>query len=277
MSGGMTGWDEISCQRGHEDHDTREVIVTIGGPTRYADLPSIPRRFSDTFEFEVWDTAKYPVDDGPWCPAHDAVSETIISHGVWEPPETILLLEAFRYCDVFIDVGAQLGWYSTLAARAGLAVMPIEADPLVMDVCARNIKRNKSGDVYDSYRVWRVDEETYLLPTSVPEGRLAVKIDIEGAEFEAVKMLEGVIDRVDFMLIEVSPVFDEGYPELVASLIETGFTAYLVPTKEMPPARLEILPLDLERWDMGTDLDHVRETVGSWHQQNVLFVRHGAW
>jgi len=276
MSGGMTGWDEISCQRGHEDHDTREVVVTIGGPTRYTDLPSIPWRFADTFEFEVWDTKKYPVDDGPWCPAHDAVSETIISHGVWEPSETILMLEAFRYCDVFIDIGAQIGWYSTLAARWSLDVLAIEADPVVAEVCAHNIKYSGGGPDFQM-KVWRVDEDTYLNPSQVPEGRLAVKIDIEGAEADAVAMLGGVIDRIDFMLIEVSPVFNLTYPDLVAGLIERGFDAYLVPTKERPPARLEILPDDLERWNLGSDLDHVRETVGSWHQQNVLFVRHGAW
>lgn len=272
----MTGWEMISCQRGHEQHDTREIVVSLGGPTKYRDLPSIPRRFADTFEMEIWDTARYPVDDGLWCPAHDAVSETLVSHGIWEPAETTLMLEAFRYVDTFVDIGAQLGWYSVLAARAGLNVVAFEADLDVAAVCNRNMARHAHLLAHFGVHIVRVGPEAGQLVSPSNE-RIAVKIDIEGAEADAVAMLAGAMDNIDFMLIEISPVFNDTYPDLVAGLIELGFNAYLVPTKQFPPASLQILPDDLAIWDLGSDLEEVRATVGGWHQQNVLFVRDGVW
>jgi hypothetical protein len=271
----MTGWEMISCQRGHDTHDTREIVVSIGGPTKYRDLPAIPRRFTDTFEMEIWDTAQYPVDDGPWCPAHDAVSETLVSHGVWEPAETTLMLEAFRYCDTFIDIGAQLGWYSILAARAGLNVYALEADLDVAEVCNRNIARHAQTSSHFGVHVARVGPTLPALGDAWPtDERIAVKIDIEGAEADAVAMLAGAMDMIDFMLIEISPVFNDTYPELVRSLMDSGFRAYVTPTKQMPPARLEIFPDDLREFEMEGDVEALIKT---WHQENVLFVRDGAW
>lgn len=277
MSGGMTGWDEITCQRGHEQHDTKEVVIHLGGGHGYHDYPSIPRRFSDRFEMEIWDPEKYPVDHGVWCPAHDTVSETIDQQRIWEPCETILMLEAFRYCDTFIDIGSQLGWFSILAARAGLDVVAIEADPIVAEVCERNIERNLQDTNVSDVRCRRVQSDVPPLLLPLGDDRVAVKIDIEGNEADAVKMLEHVMDGVDFMLIEISPCFNDTYPDLVCGLIEGGFNAYLVPEKSMPPARLQELPEDLVIWDLGGDLEEVRATVAGWRQQNVLFVRDGVW
>lgn len=273
----MTDWSEITCQRGHTQHDTKKVIVYLGGAHGYRDLPPIPRRFTDRVEMEIWDPEKYRVDDGPWCPAHDTVSETIDHQLIWEPCETILMMEAFRYCNTFIDIGSQLGWYSILAVRAGLDVVAFEADPVVAEVCERNIEHNfKYPNVFD-VRCQRVQSDTPLLQLPLGDDRVVVKIDIEGAEADAVKMLAGIMGNVDFMLIEISPCFNDTYPDLVCGLIESGFNAYLVPQKSLPPARLQILPDDLVKWDLGSNLEEIRATVAGWDQQNVLFVRDGVW
>jgi len=276
MTGGMTDWPEITCQRGHDHHETREFTIVFSGPTAYRDLPSIPRRFSDTFEMEVWDTEKYPVDGGPWCPAHDAVSETLLSLGVWDPAETILMLEAFRYCDTFIDIGAQLGWYSILALRSQMNVVAFEADPIVCDVLERNMARHAEFLGHYSVQAERVGPHSSI-PFPETDDRLVVKIDIEGAEADAVKMLEPLMPQIDFMLIEISPCFNDTYPDLVIDLIRRGFNAYLVPQKSIPPARLEILPDDLVDWDIGSNFDDIKKLVASWDQRNLLFVRDGAW
>jgi FkbM family methyltransferase len=44
------------------------------------------------------------------------VSKTLRETGIWEPYETQLLVDALRSGDVFLDVGANLGYYTVLAA-----------------------------------------------------------------------------------------------------------------------------------------------------------------
>jgi FkbM family methyltransferase len=46
------------------------------------------------------------------------VSKRILEDGLWEPYETSLLLEFLRPGDVFVDVGANIGYFSVLAASA---------------------------------------------------------------------------------------------------------------------------------------------------------------
>jgi len=52
--------------------------------------------------------------------------------GVWEPPLSDWIRRALRPGDVFVDVGANIGWFTLLAARAvapGGSVVAIEASP----------------------------------------------------------------------------------------------------------------------------------------------------
>jgi hypothetical protein len=52
--------------------------------------------------------------------------------GVWEPPLSDWIRRALRPGDVFVDVGANIGWFTLLGARAvapGGSVVAIEASP----------------------------------------------------------------------------------------------------------------------------------------------------
>jgi FkbM family methyltransferase len=60
------------------------------------------------------------------------VSRRLREEGVWEPYETSLLLELLRPGDVFVDVGANIGYFSVLAASVvgeQGAVFAFEPDP----------------------------------------------------------------------------------------------------------------------------------------------------
>lgn len=269
----MVHWDEIRCQRGCESHPTRKVQIHLGGPTKYRDLTSIPPRFAMDFEIEVWDTDQTPVDGGPYCPARDAVSETIISHGVWEPRETVVILlalEALGAGAQLIDIGAQVGWFSKVAIAFRNVAAAWEADDDVATLLARNI----GGDVHRE----RIGPDTSTLDVDRPVLPSVAKIDIEGAEADAIRALEPFIedDALPFILMEVSPVFNDSYPDLVADLIDRGYEAYLMPPKANPPHQItslaNLVPEHVSR--IG-----VREVVASWHQEDVLFVKGGveAW
>jgi len=89
----MSVWSTIECQRDCPKHWTKQVRVKIGGQTPYHDRPPIPTRFAREVDLTIWDTSRHPVDGGPYCPANDAVSETIASHGIWEQTETTIILD----------------------------------------------------------------------------------------------------------------------------------------------------------------------------------------
>lgn len=276
---------EIRCQRGHTDHATLPVLVTLGGPTGYRDLPSIPQRFARSFSIEVFDWKQYEAfkwteyDAGPgYCPAFDAVSETIATLGIWEPSETILTLAVCAaYPDsVVVDFGSQVGWFTLLACSSGNSVVAIDADPANHQVLRKSLERNGwEGRVLPIQR--RVG------PNWPPLGELGdvalAKIDVEGAERDALRALWPSIEagKVAHLMVEVTPSFAEWYPDLVCDLIDAGYLAFELPPKQTPPAILEELPRDLMPGYLN-DLSRVvlRRTVEGWDQRNIWFAREDA-
>jgi hypothetical protein len=278
----MTQWNEIGCQRGCAEHATKSVTVKLGRPHGYADLTSIPERFAQRFTIDVWDTEKTPVDGGPYCPARDAVSETILSHGIWEPQETAVLMMAIEAIGpercLFVDYGSQLGWFSTLAARMGAAVLPVEADPDCVHLAERNILRNQSPEAATMLHDERVtpDSKPWAVSDLLSDASVVAKIDIEGAEVDAVRMMQEWIDagRVKYMLIEISPVFNDTYPDLVIGLVENGFIPYKLPPKQSPPIQIDSLEA-LRPFGVRGTYAEIKREVASWHQRDLLFVHGG--
>jgi hypothetical protein len=231
----------------------------------------------------VWDTDLMPVDHDPlWCPAHDAVSETLIALGVWEPQNTVVLMLAWEACagdDLwFYDIGAQLGWFSSVAGRAGVKTYAVEADPLVAEVLARNIARNDTtldpfGHPWSQSLCYRIKAET---PGFAIDHTIVMKIDIEGAEADAIHIYKNSIDagRVPYILMEVSPCFGPGYPELVTSLMDRGYHAYNMPPKQTPPVVIDQLS-DLLPYRIVGDFGEVWDEVASWRQRDVFFALGG--
>lgn len=293
----MVAWDEIACQRSH-DHHAMSVEVMLGSPPAtphgYFDYPQVPARFARQFSMMVWDPQRHPVDGGPYCPAHDAVSETIVSHRIWEPRETILALQVLSTAPEgswMLDMGAQLGWYSWLALSSGVPVIAWEADPDNARMLEATATLNNWGsrlltgeDISSMRRVHlevfneRIGPDSPSTDASgFPGGIRFVKMDLEGAENMAVGMLRPALDagRIDHILMEVSPCFADYYPDLVVGLIESGYRAYMLPEKHQPPWPLDDLPADLEEWRLDGHAD-VQAFVASWQQEDIWLAREGA-
>lgn len=271
LPGGMTGWASIGCAvtEPHE-HKLTTVTVDLSQPHGFYDYPQVPERLvPPPFTMPVWDQTAAPAAD-EWCPARDAVSETLLNLGIWEPPETIVMLDVFGRMpngSLFLDVGAQLGWYSRLAQLSGLDCWLFEADPDVYKVLTHQ------GEAWMVTNV-RISPSTARINPLRPGGRrYCTKIDVEGAEPEAVEMLWPIIEanRMDFMLIELSPTFHDRYPSLVRRLMGTGFDMGTIPDKSTPPATLN--SLDDLRWI--TYPDEAADWVAGQHQINALFARWG--
>ena len=68
------------------------------------------------------------------------IAPWLLIHGEWEPEETDLVKKLVKLGDVFVDVGANLGYYSLIAARAGAShVYAFEAQPSTYELLGKNV------------------------------------------------------------------------------------------------------------------------------------------
>lgn len=175
----------------------------------------------------------------------DILQQYLYYFGIWEPEVTAFLQRRLKPGDNFIDVGANIGYFSLLAAKCvGPTghVIAIEASPSVFELLVGNVQRNsahqiKTLNVAAASEVGRVQlycgQDCNCGATSiVPEGNETViaeveaaplaklididiwnnarlvKIDVEGAEAGVVRGLGSLIGngRADReFLIELHP------------------------------------------------------------------------
>lgn len=79
-----------------------------------------------------------------------ALSSTIFAEGVWEPEETSFLQRTLRPGMVFVDVGANIGYYTVIAAGlVGSAgkVFAFEPDPRNFTLLQKNVAENRCQNV----------------------------------------------------------------------------------------------------------------------------------
>lgn len=268
----MTGMAEIRCERGCDVHLTKTAIVELFH-SPYHDLAPIPEDLWDVFFITIWDVESQGDADG-YCPAADAVSRCIEERRIWEPSETVVMLRCFdevkaRSLDaMFIDIGAQIGYYSVLADRADLDFRSIEAD---WDVCKGPLTRNLFNSGVNPWNI-RVGPAVDL-STFTNQRDYVVKIDVEGAEADAVSALGHLWNgEIKYALIEISPMFGPGYQDLVVNLLNRGYRAFQMPPKNDPPYPLDEIRRDLLPWEIHGSEREVRMVVGNIRQANVLFV-----
>lgn len=169
--------------------------------------------------------------------------------------------------DVFVDVGANVGFYTVLAALRGARVISVEAVPHTAAVLRANIKLNGLNDrvkVADKCASNRRHKVRLYIPKSghyglatIDDSRFdsvhvvevecvpldevlkdvervrIVKIDVEGSELAVLKGLEKTLERIDYIIVEVSN------REVISMLIRwgfevrfLGFTTYILAFKE---------------------------------------------
>ena len=73
--------------------------------------------------------------------SEDTIIGPAIERGAWEDHETQLFLSHIRTGCTVVDMGANVGWFSVQAIRAGARVHAFEPVPGIADVAERNIAR----------------------------------------------------------------------------------------------------------------------------------------
>lgn len=173
------------------------------------------------------------------------VSRRIREDGIWEPYETSLLLSMLRPGDVFVDVGANIGYFSILAASVvgeGGAVFAFEPDPDNFSLLRRNIDLNRqqasivavqaalaadagtgelflSEDNLGDHQIYATGDGRHSLPITLVNGsdylghRLShmdlLKIDTQGSEYQVIAGLLPLLVALPTpprILIELTPL-----------------------------------------------------------------------
>jgi FkbM family methyltransferase len=207
--------------------------------------------------------------------------------GVWEPNLTAFIEARLTRGQVFVDVGANLGWFSVLAGalvgREG-DVVAIEASPLFCDALERNVEANQMTNVRIvnaavGVEPGRVDieygpaEQTGLTRVSrgsaIPADTLQalvgaedlrrarlIKIDVEGAEYDVIRGFAPALEELSpdaEVIVEVGPERASGPSEvdwLFGSFEEAGFLPYALPNSYFPERYLlDPVPESLARLD----------------------------
>ena len=165
--------------------------------------------------------------------------ERLIATGEFEKARAAFLCERLGPDDIFIDIGANIGFFSVLAVRLGAQVQAFEPEPNNFYRLQRNIKLNgfnpdqiavfncalgnTSGEVClnrplsdnygratigfmeaaDAVKVPLQRLDTMLKPNKT---RYVVKIDVEGAELQVLEGADSLMDKMktgSLWLVEV--------------------------------------------------------------------------
>lgn len=176
----------------------------------------------------VFDAGTY-YDTPGYCMGDDDVSRTLIRIGQWEPVETRAFVAALTKTEgVVIDFGAQLGWYTILSALMGRDVLAVEPVAEHCELILANAVVNHVEDKILIAQTWIDSHSPMLGHSGAPKVAIA-KIDLEGNDTFAVDVLEQLIYNVNVanILCEISPVFNDTYPELIHWLLQ-DYTAEVV-------------------------------------------------
>jgi len=149
--------------------------------------------------------------------------------GLFEPQETKLVSDLLASVDVFVDIGANVGYYTCLARNLGCSVLAVEPGPGTLRYLYSNLLANGFEDVEvapvglgstiglrrlfgsgggaSTTKNWKSNRRvpTCVIPTTTLdrllshryiEQRLFIKIDVEGAEFDVLDAGHDTLRRV---------------------------------------------------------------------------------
>jgi len=195
------------------------------------------------------------------CDRSDSTQRTM-ALGLFEPAETRLVAELLSPGDTFVDVGAHIGWFTTIASRqvgANGTVIACEPYPANATALKENLALNNAKNVRlvemalgsepgelslapgnDSGSITALDygqgERTTAKVTTLDEVAAAVpavtllKMDVEGWEPHVMRGGQATLRRTRNVLFEVNKpalrTAGSSEDELYGLLREAGFTTF---------------------------------------------------
>ena len=140
--------------------------------------------------------------------------------GVWEEMETRLLERLLEPGGVLVDVGANIGYFSLLAAKLGAArVISFEPCPNTHDMLLRNVAYNGFGSVIAAWKTALGDSEgelrftvdrgpkNYVVSQPTPDSDRQCIVSVPVTTLDAFTAAHP-LDRIDVLKVDI-----EGYEE----------------------------------------------------------------
>lgn len=245
---------------------------------RYRLMNRLARRPTSPFQ------AKMPDELGGYtfiCDLRDSIAREVCFMGFYEPQETNLLRWLLKPEMTFVDVGANWGYFSLLAAHlvgAQGCVVSLEPDPRLFPLLESNLQSNQLSHVIP-LQVAAADKTATLLMEgfAVEEGnwglsRLTLDVPATSAAFSVSARLldelldERGVDEVDLVKIDVEGAEDLVLAGMAAGLVQRRYKRILL---EVHPQLLkqrseevgEIISRLIGHGFQGWRIDHSRRAT----------------
>lgn len=195
------------CQAKHQKHELIVCETILGTMT-------------------IYDYEQYMGFPG-YCTGQDDISRSLSMYGVWGAHETNEIRDVLKSGNrdhTVIDIGSHIGYFARMANQLGYNVELYEGDRENLLVSTENTESEKC-----SYQAFWFSEQSVELQLKTPTDIELVKIDVEGSERHAIRVLDPYLKRgkIKHIYMEVSPVFNGYYPALVNRIKDYGYSAYL--------------------------------------------------
>jgi FkbM family methyltransferase len=206
--------------------------------------------------------------------------------GVFEPEETASLLRYLPQTNVFVDVGANVGYYTCLALKHGKHVIAVEPQSQNLHCLYASLEANNwtdraevfpvglgtqpgvsilygaSGASASLVRNWAKYDPRYrqtiplstldiVLADRFPNRGVFIKIDVEGYEYQVLQGSSRSLDRVPRPIWLVEIFFDEYHPSGMNPSFRDTFEWFWKYGYEVRTANSEftlVRPTDVEHW-----------------------------
>lgn len=276
-------------------------MLTLIKRSPLVDRGQLPRAVWRFIAWQAWRSllrdrpvrVSFTTDNDLEFPAWSQMGSLCVSAGSTEPTQTMFVTALLKAGDVVIDVGANIGYYSTLAKAAGAAVFAFEPSTRARTYLERNLALNPGGNV-TVFPVALSDQRTKMALTtgldvanhlveqpsfsgteqvdvypldslcsgpgaSVPSPVALIKIDAEGFDAQVIRGAGQTIMRDRPVLI----VETWGHGEVQSQLSEMGYRTY-----RYSPDDRSLIEYP-EHWDYQANLLAVHRSRFDWVQHRI--------
>ena len=222
--------------------------------------------YSKKYTDQRFDDESVGLDIISYCLEHDKT---------WEPFQTEITAEILKEDKngIFIDVGCQLGYYSTLASLIGTKTFSIDSCNSFLTLFNKTITNNNLTNI--KIVTESVDENFNLVEhIPSPVNINLIKIDIEGSEKFLINSIDTLLSekKIKNIIMEISPRLDKDYDTLCVKLHSYGYKIYdigLSPQRKLQQNTNHLQDID----KLMVNIDNISEYIQNiqHNQSNFLF------